>query len=536
MDQLTPIYRIEYFLDAVVNNSPNDLEPIYRVEFFLAKIAGRAVETPPPLSRMEMFLAQLCGESVTLPTPQSRTEQYLAAICGEDVEIPPYPVYRIEYWLAAWAEGGSEIVTVTGTAPLTLLDAVAHPIHSLKQYGLCVQDGTPTPSAPVDIVCNNGAIKLRRPSGMPIAYQMVEWIKSTGSITITGFKTKSTQEIETVFYRERSGASYLYSSDTATGGATNTTAYLTSGAGNWRWDGKSSSIGVSTGIKFTSVQNKDGVWLNDTRAGWYTDPGDFVSTNDLRLSSGENTTVRIYSMTIREGEQVTLDLVPVQRLSDSAYGFFDKVSGEFYSNPEATFTAGAPIDDPVEIYTDGTDEVLTVSGSGAETQTVTGIPMLLGVGGYNDEVELIQGIKTGKVGIVRLSPDWTWLKSSTYVGSFYTNDVAGVGKKANDPTALCTHGFQVNSLAEYSAAGVGAFYWYSVATINYKYDDGTATVEQFKKFLTDNAVLVLYPRATATTEQTTPHALHTSAGDNVVAVSAAVSPVQLSVEYAKQSA
>ena len=57
---------------------------------------------------------------------------------------------------------------------------------------------------------------------------MVEWIKPTGSIAITDFKTKSTQEITTVLYREASGAGYLYASDTATSGTTNTTAYLTS--------------------------------------------------------------------------------------------------------------------------------------------------------------------------------------------------------------------------------------------------------------------------------------------------------------------
>ena len=57
---------------------------------------------------------------------------------------------------------------------------------------------------------------------------MVEWLKSTGFIAITGFKTKSTQEITTVLYREAAGAAYLYASDSATSGTTNTTAYLTS--------------------------------------------------------------------------------------------------------------------------------------------------------------------------------------------------------------------------------------------------------------------------------------------------------------------
>lgn len=254
-----------------------------------------------------------------------------------------------------------QLYTYTGALPATIT-AVAHAIASLTRYGLCTQDGTPTPDAPVDIMTNNGPIKVRRQSGSPLLYQAVEWLKPSDAIPITGFKTKSTQEITAVFYRESSGSTYLYWSDTASSGTTNTTAYLTTVGGNWRWDGKTYSIGVSSGIKITSVQNKDGVWLNGTKYASYTDAGEFVSTNDLSLASYTNTTVRIYSVTVREGETVTLDLVPVQRILDGAYGFYDKVSGNFYTNDEATFEAGPVVDDPVEIYTDGEDEVLTVSG------------------------------------------------------------------------------------------------------------------------------------------------------------------------------
>lgn len=48
---------------------------------------------------------------------------------------------------------------VSGTSPLSLPDAIANSIKSLTQYGLCTQASTPTPDAPVDIMCNNGTIK-----------------------------------------------------------------------------------------------------------------------------------------------------------------------------------------------------------------------------------------------------------------------------------------------------------------------------------------------------------------------------------------
>lgn len=58
---------------------------------------------------------------------------------------------------------GATKETVTGNAPITLSDAVAKPIASLTQTGLCTQASTPTPSAPVPIKCNNGEIKFGKP-------------------------------------------------------------------------------------------------------------------------------------------------------------------------------------------------------------------------------------------------------------------------------------------------------------------------------------------------------------------------------------
>lgn len=64
-------------------------------------------------------------------------------------------------WLkrAVLSAASTILKTITGLAPLLLGDALASPIHSLTQYGKCTQDGTPTPDAPVDIVTNNGVLK-----------------------------------------------------------------------------------------------------------------------------------------------------------------------------------------------------------------------------------------------------------------------------------------------------------------------------------------------------------------------------------------
>lgn len=73
--------------------------------------------------------------------------------------MPEWTTLKRMIWLLLLRGASAVIRTVTGTSPLVLENAVAAAIKSLKQYGKCTQSTTPTPSAPVDIVCNNGAIK-----------------------------------------------------------------------------------------------------------------------------------------------------------------------------------------------------------------------------------------------------------------------------------------------------------------------------------------------------------------------------------------
>lgn len=476
-------------------------------------------------------------------------------------QLPPWYRWLFEAFRPAGGGGSGTILTVTGVSPLALVNALAALIHSLKQYGKCVQSGTTMPSAPADILCNNGALRVRRQSGLPLAYQMVEWLKPTGTIPITGFKTKSTQELETVFYRERSGAAYLYSSDTATSGTTNTTAYITSGSGNWRWDGKATSISVPIGNKITSIQKNDGVWLNGTKSGSYSDAGDFVSANDLRLSSSENTTIRFYSQTVREGEIVTLDLVAVQRILDGVYGFYDKVGGEFYTNAEATFTAGDPIADPIEIYTDGEGEVLKVHGENLITSTLTGYGTYVspsqaaGTRAYKWLQNLPNGTyQIGVEGDYELIVQWRDpADSADGVAQSYEN-LSGWITSGEVTLNKSTGGYGIAVRRTVGTSSItpanfdGTLFCYKTSDIQTVTDipnlfatlDGTVydEVDLVSGVLTrrtepayENGAVVIRALATPTTEQTTPHSLHSYKGTTVVEADTNVDPVELSVEY-----
>lgn len=144
MDELEPIYRIEYFLDAWLN-STTPPEPIYRIEYYLAALAGADVVIPTPIYRIEFYLAKLCGEDVEIPEPIYRIEQYLAKMCEEDVD-PPEPIYRVEFWLDALADGGGGTWTTFTGNPIEFDAPKAHALKSCVVDIEPVQAGTGDPS------------------------------------------------------------------------------------------------------------------------------------------------------------------------------------------------------------------------------------------------------------------------------------------------------------------------------------------------------------------------------------------------------
>ena len=157
---IEPITSVEMLINAIVENAgTTEITAVSRIELFLTDILMGRVSEIPPITRIEMYLAAISGADVDLPDPITRVEMFLAKIAGQDVE-PPEPISRLEMFLADWADhGGIYEVTVSGTSPLILAAAMPHALQSLTRYGLCVQNGTPTPDAYVDILCNNGALK-----------------------------------------------------------------------------------------------------------------------------------------------------------------------------------------------------------------------------------------------------------------------------------------------------------------------------------------------------------------------------------------
>ena len=136
------------------------------------------------------------------------------------------------------------------------------------------------------------------------------------------------------------------------------------------------------------------------------------------------------------------------------------------------------------------------------TPQTASVPTLLGVGDDKDEAELIQGIKTGEV---------------------------GVKVPLNSTSIICTHLVAKSGMFT-DGIGVGASY------VNFKYDTIAATLDAWKAWLAaqyaaGTPVIIVYPLATETTEQTTAQHLVTHEGTNIVDSTANVEPVEAKVEY-----
>lgn len=167
-------------------------------------------------------------------------------------------------------------------------------------------------------------------------------------------------------------------------------------------------------------------------------------------------------------------------------------------------------------------------------QTVTGIPILLGVGDYKDAAELIQGIKTGKVGIKVFDGTETFTVSSSGAMITAISDVA-VGAQN---TPMNTH-FALETSPTSIAVGTQRFGASGtvIYSANYYMKHTTiTTVADFKAWLASEyangtPVIVIYPRTNEQTEQTTPHSLHTTNGTTIVTADTNVDPVELRAEY-----
>ena len=368
----------EYLAKATGGDADEPLpDPITRIELYLAKIAGEDVQLPDrPVTRIEAYLAAIAGEDVDLPDyPITRIEQLLAKAAGEEVDDVD-PITRIEGYLAELQGGGGTLMTYTGDLPTTIT-ALAKAIHSLTQYGLCTQADTPTPSAPQDIYCNNGALKLVD-EDLPAGYGRVLGYQCANNAMweITGFQLQGADTVRISF--SVNAACNVFGCYQGADATDNYDLYASISAGSkyFRYAGGTYLSYFSNdnlGKRFDVVYTPNGSTGMPQDSTW--SPATFTSANDLLIGSTTTTGAsskmngNFYGdVIVEQNGAERLHLIPCMRASDSVLGYYDTVGAAFYE-PYTGFNGAVSLGwdtTHLSFQTVGTPEELAVLPTVAE--------------------------------------------------------------------------------------------------------------------------------------------------------------------------
>lgn len=194
-------------------------------------------------------------------------------------------------------------------------------------------------------------------------------------------------------------------------------------------------------------------------------------------------------------------------------------------------TGGITIGDDAWIQVEYGESATAYQPYSGEPETASA-PMLLSVGDYADEVEIVSGGVKRNVGIKVFDGTESFSKS----GALYIHSVAD--KATTKSPVLCSHFSYFDGTT--SEAADGNLITHTNTNLYFK-NSTTATLEAWRAFLAGEyaagtPVIVIYPLAEETTESVTPQELTTNAGDNTISVTENVSPIELEAVYMKGDA
>jgi len=431
---------------------------------------------------------------------------------------------------------------VSGVSPLSLPSAIQAPLVYLKQKGVCEQNGTPTPSVPIDIKCNNGTIKYKDRE-LPVDFVRLLDISFDGDFHyITNEKLYGTDNISMTVSNTSSSGQNLFGCYAGTsegiknfsfyvyGGTSTAQCYFRYGEtlyrprlGNGRRSitfGKDGTTGFSTNISVT--------------------PETFETDSALWIGMLPNSTSPHFTGTI-EGNIVISDrlkYVPCKRLSDGAIGYYE-TNNQIFLEPQGTgipTTTGVD-DSQMELVVVGTKEVISINNQTASAED------LLQITDYADEQDIINGQVIRRIGIKVLDGTENWVSESSNGTVFYlVIDDMNLFRTRDSGNLLCSH-FSVysdtpmiNNTIQTGQLVSPSNYRSIIKIKNDSIIPGD--VNDFKRFLSEeyNAgtpVIVLYVLNEERTEQISPQQLNTVAGNNTITVTAEVSNIPLEAKYKK---
>lgn len=426
----------------------------------------------------------------------------------------------------------------------------------------------PIPDYPQNIVCNNGVLKARHESGLPLGYQKVEYVTNTVSgtnayISVGGLcednKTTGTCEYETtmsfanvnirqIFGYGGSQRNHYFGIQSTHPeiGATGT--------------GINTQVTLSTDTKYTFKVKYGRDSSTNTELWVYDDNGNLLpngyNTNNMYLGVETSnyfifksnytgiagvTGCKFYGAKIWFDNTQVGNLIPSVRNSDSAIGVYNTVDGTFWTKV-GDVIAGDPVSDPVEVYAAGPIETIAIKDDqDATVSTATCEYLLAFDADHTDEQEIISGTVTRKVSALVLTGDEDgWVKSNNV--TIYNLGVwsTPIQYSPDRVPIYCTHyvgtdATNANS-PDKSIKLSNSSYFSGNGTVIIK-DSSCANLAAWKAFLKSQysagtPVIVVFPAENTTTESVTGQPMQTAAGDNTAEITqAGMAGLELEVEY-----
>ena len=253
---------------------------------------------------------------------------------------------------------------VSGTPPLTLEDAVQAALVYLRQFGIVEQNGTPTPSSPVDIKCNNGTLTVKDEE-LPYGYRRIESITFNGNTYYeTNEKLYGSDIVTMTIAPNTTSGQNLFGCYSGTGDDDiNFSLYVygtSSGQAYWRY-GKTLYRPVLGGTTQRTISFGAGGTTGFATNVSYAET-EFETTSTARIGALPNSSSAKFSGTIYGNITIgnRLKYIPCVRLSDGWVGYYETVKGVFLEPQGSIPVAGAYDNEHLVQYVAGTPEVISI--------------------------------------------------------------------------------------------------------------------------------------------------------------------------------
>ena len=258
---------------------------------------------------------------------------------------------------------------VTGNWYIDLTDAVANKLLELKAYWWCEQASTPTPTTPVDIVCNNWTLKVKDKE-LPVEYVRLESIDFDGSMHYdTGEHLFGADSVKMTLSNSGSGWRNIFGCYTNTSATDNFSLYVypstTSQVYFRYWDNLYRPIfwtgtrtitfwnGGTTGFYSGNVTAQEQTFETSTNAYIWALPNS---------SSAKLTGTIYWNIEVTSGGTTRLKWIPCKRKGDGVIWYYEAVNWNFLE-PSGSGTPVAWAEDysNLEVYVEWTKEKIWIN-------------------------------------------------------------------------------------------------------------------------------------------------------------------------------